>query len=68
MELLQKWMEIATEEGDKDTQLRLLELMKNETERAEIHLRWQQGDDDYLVDKVIPKPKRIPASNGNGKH
>lgn len=75
MELLQKWMEVATEEGDLATQQRLLELMRNETDRASIQQHWQEGDDEYLVGRVYPhskhlaKGERLPIVEAkNGKH
>lgn len=68
MELLQEWMQIATEEGDLEAQRRLLMLMKNETERAEIHQRWQEGDEAYLLGRVYPQitmlTKKTEAKHG----
>src|SRR5436853_7120072 len=72
MELLQEWMDLATEEGDTDAQRRLLQLMRNETERAEIHQRWQEGDESYLLERVYPQITMLPkrqereAKNGTG--
>lgn len=70
MEMLQEWMDIATESGDREAQRRLLALMRNETERAEIHQRWQEGDEEYLLERVYPqitmvqKRSEIQAKNG----
>jgi hypothetical protein len=72
MELLNEWMRVAIEDGDTETQRRLLALIRNETERTTIHQHWQEGDRDFIMRLVYPElENNAPAQlngNGNGKH
>lgn len=75
LQLLNEWLAIATEAGDTETQERILKLLKNETDKAEIHQRWQEGDQDFIIGKIYGISKKLQGGqqkdterslNGNG--
>lgn len=77
LQLLNEWLVIATEAGDTPTQERILRLLKNETDKAELHQRWQEGDQDFIIGRIYGVSKNLKAgqetdkfstTNGNGKH